>query len=236
MTESAAAPSRAFTERTAWARSLETPLRRFLRTEIGSAAFLLAATLIALAWVNIDSASYENAWGTQLSIRVGGSSVALDLRHWVNNGLMTFFFFVIGLEARREFDLGDLRQRRRVALPVLAGLGGMAVPIGIYLAINAGHASAHGWGIAMSTDTAFALGMLALVGPRFPDRLRAFMLTVVVVDDIVALVVIATVYSGPVRFVPLAVAVGLYLIVVVLVIIPVRAGLFYFLLGVGAWV
>ena len=109
---------------------------------------------------------------------------------------MTFFFFVVGLEARREFDLGELRERRRVALPLLAGLGGMVVPVAIYLAINAGHASVHGWGTAMSTDTAFALGLLALVGPRLPDRLRAFILTVVVVDDIVALVVIAIVYSG----------------------------------------
>ena len=108
---------------------------------------------------------------------------------------MTFFFFVVGLEARREADIGELRERRRVALPLLAGIGGMVVPIGIYLAINAGHSSAHGWGTAMSTDTAFALGMLAMVGPRFPDRLRAFMLTVVVVDDIVALLVIATAYA-----------------------------------------
>src|ERR1700736_7026952 len=106
---------------------------------------------------------------------------------------MTFFFFVVGLEARREFDLGELRERRRVALPLLAGLGGMAVPGAIYLAFNAGRPSAHGWGAAMSTDTAFALGMLALVGPRFPDRLRSFTLTVVVVDDLVALLVIATV-------------------------------------------
>ena len=112
---------------------------------------------------------------------------------------MTFFFFVVGLEARREFDLGELRERRRFALPLLAGLGGMAVAVAIYLAFNAGHSSAHGWGVAMSTDTAFALGLLALVGPRFPDRLRAFMLTVVVVDDIVALVVIATVYTEDAR-------------------------------------
>ena len=104
---------------------------------------------------------------------------------------MTFFFFVVGLEARREFDLGELRERRRFALPLLAALGGMAVPVAIYLAFNAGDPAAHGWAVAMSTDTAFALGLLALVGPRFPARLRAFMLTVAVVDDIVALVVIA---------------------------------------------
>src|SRR5207237_2129472 len=124
-----------------------------------------------------------------------GRGISEDLRYWVNSGLMTLFFFVVGLEARREFDMGELRERRRVALPLAAGLGGMAVPVAIFLAANAGRASAHGWGAAMSTDTAFALGMLALVGPRFPDRLRAFMLTVAVVDDVVALIVIATAYT-----------------------------------------
>jgi Na+/H+ antiporter NhaA len=236
MTESAEAPSRAFSERTAWARSLETPLRTFLRTEIGSAAFLLAAALVALAWVNIDSGSYERVWQTQLSIRVGGSSVALDLRHWVNNGLMTFFFFVIGLEARREFDMGELRQRRRIALPVLAGFGGMAVPVGIFLAANAGRPSAHGWGVAMSTDTAFALGMLALVGPRFPDRLRAFMLTVVVIDDVVALIVIATVYSGHVALTALLIAVAIVGATLVARQTGVRIGLVYAALGAATWV
>jgi Na+/H+ antiporter NhaA len=236
MTESAEAPSRAFSERTAWARSLETPLRTFLRTEIGSAAFLLAAALVALAWVNIDSGSYERVWQTQLSIRVGGSSVALDLRHWVNNGLMTFFFFVIGLEARREFDMGELRQRRRIALPVLAGFGGMAVPVAIFLAANAGRPSAHGWGVAMSTDTAFALGMLALVGPRFPDRLRAFMLTVVVIDDVVALVVIATVYSGHVALTALLIAVAIVGAMLVARQAGVRYGLAYAALGAATWV
>ena len=156
---------------------MQTPLREFLATETGSAAVLLAATIVALVWVNLDESSYSSLWTTELSIAVGGHGISLDLREWVNSGLMTFFFFVVGLEARREFDLGELRERRRVALPVLAGLGGMVVPVAIYLAINAGRASAHGWGAAMSTDTAFALGVLALVGPRFPTRLRAFMLT-----------------------------------------------------------
>ena len=123
---------------------------------------------------------------------------------------MTFFFFVVGLEARREFDLGELRERRRFALPLLAGIGGMAVAVAIYLVVNAGRPSAHGWGVAMSTDTAFALGLLALVGPRFPDRLRAFMLTVVVVDDILALVVIALVYTDEVTVSALLVALGLF--------------------------
>jgi Na+/H+ antiporter NhaA len=226
----------AFTQRTAWARSLETPLRRFLRTETGSAVFLLAATIAALAWVNIDASSYENVWQTRLSVRIGGSGVAMDLRHWVNSGLMTFFFFVVGLEARRELDVGELRQRRRLTLPILAGLGGMAVPIGIYLAANAGRPSAHGWGTAMSTDTAFALGMLALVGPRFPDRLRAFMLTVVVIDDVVALVVIATVYSGHVAITALLIAVGIVGAILVVRATGARVGLIYAALGIAAWV
>jgi Na+/H+ antiporter NhaA len=226
----------AFSGTTAWARSLQTPLREFLRTEAGSAAGLLGAAVAALVWVNVDASSYDSVWGTRLSIDLGGTGVSLDLRHWVNSGLMTFFFFVVGLEARREFDLGELRERRRLALPLLAAIGGMAAAVGIYLAFNAGGSSAHGWGIAMSTDTAFALGLLALVGPRFPDRLRAFLLTVAVVDDIVALVVIATVYTSSLDVVPLLVAAAFVGAVLVARSVPVRVGLVYFILGVGAWV
>jgi Na+/H+ antiporter NhaA len=229
-------PAAFFSGRTAWARSVETPLREFLRTETGGAAVLLAAAVAALVWVNVDASSYDSLWSTKLSIDVADTGVSLDLRQWVNSGLMTFFFFVVGLEARREIDLGELRERRRVALPLLAGIGGMAGAIGIYLAFNAGRPSAHGWGIAMSTDTAFALGLLALVGPRFPDRLRAFILTVVVVDDIVALLVIATVYTETLRFVPLLVAFGFFAAVLVVRSVPVRVGLVYFVLGAGAWV
>src|SRR6266576_2023081 len=225
-----------FSGKTAWARNLQTPLREFLRTETGGAAVLLAAAAAALVWVNVDASSYESLWQTKLSIRVSDAGVTLDLRDWVNSGLMTFFFFVVGLEARREFDLGELRERRRFALPLLAGLGGMAVAISIYLAFNGGRPSAHGWGIAMSTDTAFALGLLALVGPRFPDRLRAFMLTVLVVAVIVALVVIATVYTESLRVVPLLAATAFLGAVLVLRTIPVRVGFVYFVLGVGAWV
>jgi Na+/H+ antiporter NhaA len=229
-------PRSTFSGRTAWARSVETPLREFLRTETGGAAVLLAAAVAALVWVNVDASSYDSLWRTKLSIDVADAAVSLDLRHWVNSGLMTFFFFVVGLEARREIDLGELRERRRFALPLLAGVGGMAAAVGIYLAFNAGRPSAHGWGIAMSTDTAFALGLFALVGPRFPDRLRAFILTVVVVDDIVALLVIATVYTEALRFVPLLVAVGFFAAVLVLRSVPVRGGLVYFALATGAWV
>jgi Na+/H+ antiporter NhaA len=223
-------------ERTAWSRNVGTPLREFLGTETGSAVGLLAAAIVALAWANVDAASYADVWSTTLSIRVGHTGVSQDLQHWVNDGLMTFFFFVVGLEARREFDLGELRERRRFALPLLAGIGGMLVPVGIYLAINAGHASAHGWGTAMSTDTAFALGMLALVGPRFSGRLRAFMLTVVVVDDVVALIVIATVYTTSLTAMPLVAAAGFLAVVLVIRSFGVRRGLPYAALGVAMWV
>jgi Na+/H+ antiporter NhaA len=225
-----------FSGRTAWARNLETPLREFLRTETGGAAVLLTATFAALAWVNIDASSYDSFWSTKLSIGLGDAEVSLDLRGWVNSGLMTFFFFVVGLEARREFDLGELRERRRFALPVFAALGGMGVAIALFLAFNAGRPSAHGWGTVMSTDTAFALGLLALVGPRFSERLRAFMLTVVVVDDLVALVIIATVYTATLHLVPLLAAVGFYAAVLVARRFPMRPGLICFALAAGAWV
>jgi Na+/H+ antiporter NhaA len=229
-------PTTPFSGRTAWARSVQTPLREFLRTETGGAAVLLAATVAALVWVNVEPSSYESLWETTLSIEVGGRGVSLELREWVNSGLMTFFFFVVGLEARREFDLGELRERRRFALPLLAGIGGMAVAVAIYLLVNAGRSSAQGWGVAMSTDTAFALGLLALVGPRFPDRLRAFMLTVVVVDDIVAVVVIATVYTGEVNTSALLVAIALFGAVLVAALLGARSGLIYLVLGAAIWV
>jgi Na+/H+ antiporter NhaA len=217
-------------------RKFKTPLREFLRTETGGALVLLSAAVIALVWVNVDASSYHALWGTTLAIDVGGSGIALDLRHWVNSGLMTFFFFVLGLETRREFDLGELRERRRFALPLLAGVGGMAMAIAIYLAFNVGASSAHGWGIAMSTDTAFALGLLALLGRRLPDRLRVFVLTVVVVDDILALGVIATVYAERVKASALLAALGVFGAVLVVRALRVRRGLVYAVLGAATWV
>ncbi|MDP9845446.1 Na+/H+ antiporter NhaA [Streptosporangium lutulentum] len=225
-----------FSGRTAWARNLQTPLRDFLRTETGSAALLLIATLLALLWANTDLSSYESFWGMPLSIRLGDMAVSQDLRHWMNNGLMTFYFFVIGLEARREFDMGELRERRRTALPLLVGIGGMIVPVVIYLAVNAGRPSAHGWGAAMSTDTAFALGILALVGTRFPERLRAFMLNISVVDDIVALGVIVIVYSGHIALPTLMAALGIFGVTLLVRANRVRYGLVYVLLGAATWV
>src|SRR5207302_5597573 len=180
-----------FTGRTAWARNLAAPVREFLKTETGSAVVLLGGTIAALVWANSPwSDSYESLWTTKLSIRIGTGGISADLRHWVNEGLMTFFFLVVGLEAKRELDMGQLRERRRITLPLAAAIGGMTVPVLIYIAINAGGPGARGWGAAMSTDTAFALGVLALVAPA-GTRLRVRLLTLAVIDDLVALVVIA---------------------------------------------
>ena len=229
-------PAAPLSLRTAWERGRETPLRQFLRTETGSAAVLLAATIAALVWANAGPSSYRTCWETVLSVRIGGAGVADDLHGWVNSGLMAFFFLVAGLEARREYDMGELRERQRLSLPVLVGIGGMIVPIAIYLAINAGRPTAAGWGTAMSTDTAFALGMLALVGSGLPDRVRTYLLTFAIVDDVVGLVVIAVVYSTHIDLTALAVGVALLAVAVVARAWRIRIGVLYLLLGLAAWV
>jgi Na+/H+ antiporter NhaA len=230
------APASPFSLRTAWAQRLQTPLRRFLRTETGSAAVLLAATVAALAWANADPAGYAAAWHTVLVIRSGTVVLADSWQGWVNSGLMAFFFLVAGLEARREFDLGELRERRRVALPLVVAAGGMVVPVAIYLAVNAGRSSASGWGAAMSTDTAFALGALALVGPGVPDRVRTYLLTFALADDVAGIVVIALVYSGRLNLAALAAGLAILGVVIVVRWRGVRHGAVYLLLGVAAWV
>ena len=180
--------------KTAWARNLAAPVRDYLSTETGGAAVLLCATIAALVWANFPGEAYEAVWQTDLAVRLGNSGIDMDLREWVNQGLMTLFFLVVGLEAKRELDLGQLRERRRIAIPVVAALGGMALPVAIFLAVNAGGPGAKGWGAAMSTDTAFALAVLALVAPN-GTRVRVQMLTLAIVDDLVALVVIAVAYT-----------------------------------------
>jgi len=228
-------PDAGATGRTAWARQLQTPLRQFLRTETGSAAVLLAATITALIWANVDTGSYESLWRTEVSLHVGGFGVSQDLHDWLNNGLMTFFFLVIGLEARREFDMGELRERRRMAVPLAAGLGGMVVPIVIFLVVNAGQPTASGWGTAMSTDTAFALGMLALVGPKNADRLRSYLLTFAVVDDLTAVVVIALVYSHHIDVPALLAGFAALGAVFLARTAGLRQGVVYAGLGLAAW-
>jgi Na+/H+ antiporter NhaA len=197
-------------ERTAWTRNVAAPLRDFLSNESAGAVALLVAALAALIWANMPGwESYEDFWTTQLSIRVGSHGVSEELRAWVSSGLMTFFFLVVGLEAKREFDVGALRERRRAAIPFTGALGGLAVPVLIFLAFNAGGPGADGWGAAMSTDTAFALGVLGLVA-RGGTRLRVALLTLAVFDDLVALVVIAVAYTQHIDTMPLVVAFALF--------------------------
>ncbi|HLM07632.1 MAG TPA: Na+/H+ antiporter NhaA [Blastococcus sp.] len=181
--------------------------RLYVGTEAGGSALLLAATLLALAWANSPwSAGYDAFWSTQATLGVGGLELSLDLRHWVNDAAMALFFLVVGLEITREVSTGELRDRRNLAAPALGALGGLAVPALLYWAVNPSGPASGGWGIVMSTDTAFVLGVLALFGPRCPDRLRLFLLTLAIVDDIGAISVMALFYSGDLSLVPLAVA------------------------------
>ncbi|HZA90375.1 MAG TPA: Na+/H+ antiporter NhaA [Solirubrobacterales bacterium] len=230
-------PQRGGTGRTAWARNLGAPVRDFLHTEAGGAAVLLCATVAALLWANSPwPDSYESVWGTDLSIRLGDAGISQDLRDWVNSGLMTFFFLVLGLEGKRELDLGQLRERRRIALPLFGVVGGMALPALIYLAFNAGGSGAHGWGAAISTDTAFALSVLALIAPG-GTRLRVRLLTVAIFDDLVALGVIATVYTEDLSLVPLASAVALFVALFALRYAPIAwRGQVAVILGAAIWV
>jgi Na+/H+ antiporter NhaA len=186
------------------------PLRAFLNTESASARVLVGAVVLALVWANLSPGGYETFWTSGLPVRLGPLALNLDLRTWVNSGLMTLFFLVVGLEARREFDLGDLREHRRLILPVLAGLTGMVIPVLIYLVINHTGAGVHGWGAAMSTDTALALGVYSVAGKGLPEKIRTFVLTVFVVDDVVSLIVIAVAYSTHVKLPTLGIAVLAY--------------------------
>ncbi|HSS68305.1 MAG TPA: Na+/H+ antiporter NhaA [Nocardioidaceae bacterium] len=223
-------------ESTLWTARGAGSLQHFLRTETGSAAVLVAAIVAALVWANIDIGSYDDVWTTTVSVRLGDSQASHDLRTWINDGLMTFFFLVVGLEARREIDLGDLRERRRFLLPLVAGLLAMIVPIGLYLAVNHGGSGAQGWGVAMSTDTALALGVLAISGQYVPSRVRIFLVTVFVVDDLAALLVIALFYSNDISMTPLLIAVGLMALLVVAQVAHFRQRTVYLVLGVLIWV
>jgi NhaA family Na+:H+ antiporter len=188
------------------ARSLPVPLRRFLHTEASGGLALVAAAVVALVWANASWVGYETFWHNEVSLRVGSFGFDMDLRHFVNDGLMSLFFLVVALEIKRELVVGDLRDRRVAALPVLAALGGMVVPAALYLAVNVGREGVDGWGIPTATDIAFAVGVLALLGSRAPSALKLFLLTLAIVDDIGAIVLIAVVYTDHLDVAALAVA------------------------------
>jgi Na+:H+ antiporter, NhaA family len=212
------------------------PVKDFLHTEAAGGLFLLAATVVALGWANSPfAAGYEGLWGRELTIGAGPLAVTEDLKHWVNDGLMALFFFVVGLEIKRELVVGELRDPRRASLPVLAAVGGVVVPAGIFLLLNAGGEGAGGWGIPMATDIAFAVGVLAVLGSRVPAGAKVFLLTLAIVDDILAITVIAVFYTSKLAVGWLAVAAGGMALVVVLRRLGVRAVSAYIPLGVLVW-
>jgi Na+:H+ antiporter, NhaA family len=217
-------------------RLIARPLRTFLETEAAGGMVLLGATVVALVLANSPLAdSYESFWRTDLRIAIGSFEVAQDARHWVNDGLMAIFFFVVGLEIKRELVTGELNDARKAMIPVVAAAGGMVAPALIYVVFNADGAGAAGWGIPMATDIAFAVGVLALLTKRIPSGLKIFLLSLAIVDDIGAILVIALFYSGGIDFGWLAAAACLLVVIVVLRSLNVYWTPVYVLVGIAVW-
>jgi Na+:H+ antiporter, NhaA family len=213
------------------------PLRDFLATETSSGIVLFAAAVVALVWANSPfRSSYEKFWTTDVAISLNGRLFALDLRHVINDGLMTLFFFVAGCEIKRELVGGELADRRKASLPIIAACGGMIGPALLYSAFNRGQSSSSGWGIPMATDIAMSLGVLSLLGSRVPSPLKLLLLTLAIVDDIGAIAVIAVFYSKNVRVPYLLAAVGMALLVVFAKRIGVQSIAVYACLGCGLWI
>lgn len=211
------------------------PLRDFLNTEAAGGSLLVLAAVVALVWANSPwSGSYDDLWHSRAAIEIAGHSLSLDLRHWVNDAAMAVFFLIVGLEIKREVSSGHLAGRRAATLPVVAAIGGMVIPAGIYLAIAGGDA-AKGWGIPMATDIALAVGVMALAGKGVPSSLRAFLLGLAVVDDIGAIVIIAIFYSSGVSFAWLALGAGALLATLVVRQVGVQSMVVYVGLGVTLW-
>lgn len=215
---------------------LLSPFQRFARTESSGGIVLIACTLAALVWANSPwGPSYEALWATELGFSLGGRHTAHPLHHWINDGLMAVFFFVVGLEIKREVLVGELASARRAALPIAAAIGGMVTPAAIYAAVNAGGPGAAGWGIPMATDIAFALGVLALLGPRVPLSLKVFLAALAIVDDIGAVVVIALFYTSGISWAALGAAVLVLVALVVMNRMGARQPVTYYLLALALW-
>ncbi|MBN9623324.1 MAG: Na+/H+ antiporter NhaA [Actinobacteria bacterium] len=211
-------------------------MRDFLRAEAAGGLALLLGSVAALLWVNVvDPSSYVSFWGTHVNIGIGDASVDESLGHWVNDGLMTLFFFLISLEIKRELVTGELRHPKRAALPIIAALGGIVVPIAIFLAVTGGH-DASGWGIPMATDAVFAIGVLALLGDRVSEGVKLLLLTIAVVDDVAAIAVIAVAYTDHLSIGWLEIAIAGLLGVVAIRALGVRRILVYVPLGIFVWV
>jgi len=211
------------------------PLERFLHVEATSGLVLLATALVALLWANSPwSATYEHLWHTPVTIGIGAFVTREPLHFWINDGLMAIFFFVVGLEIRREIHEGELSDPKRAALPLAAALGGMIVPALIYLSVNQGYAS-RGWGVPTATDIAFAVGVLVLLGKRIPPAIRVLLLALAIIDDIGAIVIIALFYSTGVSLLGLAIAGGGALLILVLQRLAVRRSLVYMVPAALIW-
>ncbi len=218
------------------AKQLLRPFQEFVRAESFGGLVLLTAIVIALAWANSPwEESYHVFWETPLSISFGSATLSLTLHQWINDGLMAIFFFVIGLEIKRELLVGELASPRKAVLPVAAALGGMLLPAIIYTAINAGGEGAAGWGIPMATDIAFALGVLALIGSRVPTSLKVFLTSLAIVDDLGAVLVIALFYTAQVSWIALGVAGGILLALIIINKVGIRRPSVYIILGLGLW-
>jgi NhaA family Na+:H+ antiporter len=211
-------------------------MRDFLRAEAAGGLALLIGSVAALLWVNVvDAGSYASFWGTHLNLGIGDASIDESLGHWVNDGLMTLFFFLISLEIKRELVVGELRHPKRAALPIVAAIGGIIVPIAIFFAVTGGQ-NASGWGIPMATDAAFAIGVLALLGDRISEGVKLLLLTIAVVDDVAAIGVIAVAYTDHLSLGWLALAIAGLLVVAAMRALGVRRILAYVPLGVFVWV
>ena len=212
------------------------PLRDFLQTEVAGGVVLVAATVVALIWANSPwQESYHDLWSSVFTVGFPDHNISLSLRGWVNDGLMAVFFFVVGLEIKRELVEGELRDPRKAALPAIAALGGMIVPALVFVAFTAGGEGANGWGIPMATDIAMALGVLSLLGSRVAPSLKLFLLALAIVDDIGAIVVIAVFYSHGFAWETALVALALLGCMVALRIYGVRSTTPYVVLGIGVW-
>ena len=215
------------------------PVLRLTQRSAASGIVLVIAAVVAMLWANLPvfGDSYLDFWQNQhLEVSFGPVHFTEDFKHLVNDGLMTIFFFVVGLEIKRELVLGELRDRRKAALPVVAALGGMVLPALIYVAFNAGDAAAlRGWGVPMATDIAFSLGVLALVGSRAPVGARLFLLAVAIADDIGAIVVIAIFYTEDLSFGYLWLGIAVLVLMAVGSKVNIRSHIFYAPMAVIAW-
>ncbi|UXA14152.1 Na+/H+ antiporter NhaA [Mycobacterium sp. SMC-8] len=206
-------------------------------TDNTAAALMLAFTVLAILWANSPWAdSYRALLDTEIGLGFGDHHVEMSVKHIVNDALMTFFFFIVGLEVTREFTIGELTDRSRAAVPVIAAAAGLILPAVVFLAFNPSGENAHAWGVVISTDTAFLVGALAIIKPMFPARVRLFLLTLAVVDDVGALIVIAVFYSDSIQVGPLLVALGLLVALAAVRYLPAARGPAYAVLGVALWI